>query len=66
MMSILTVDSKWRAWTATVATIALAGSFAVMELILILTLQVSYQAWSSGAASLTIPRDLTVEVSNGL
>jgi predicted ferric reductase len=33
-------QKKWRAWTATVATIALCGSFALMELILILTLRV--------------------------
>lgn len=37
----LTTHSKWKAWTATVATIALAISFAVTELILILTLRVS-------------------------
>lgn len=35
------MDSKWKALTATVATILLAASFAVMELILIFTLQVS-------------------------
>jgi hypothetical protein len=35
--------NKWRAWTATLATIALCGSFAVMELILILTLQGPYE-----------------------
>jgi hypothetical protein len=34
--------SKWRAWTATVATIALAASFGLMELILILTLRGPY------------------------
>lgn len=34
--------NKWRAWTATVATIALAGSFALMELVLILTLRGPY------------------------
>jgi len=36
------MTSKWRAWTATVATIALAGSFAIMEMILILTLRGPY------------------------
>ena len=36
----LTASSKWKAWTATVATILLATSFAVMEVILIFTLQV--------------------------
>lgn len=35
----LTTGSKWKAWTATVATILLATSFAVMEVILIFTLQ---------------------------
>jgi len=34
--------NKWKAWTATVATIALAISFAVTELILILTLRGPY------------------------
>lgn len=34
--------SKWRAWTATLATIALTASFAIMELILILTLRGPY------------------------
>lgn len=34
--------NKWRAWTSTVATIALAASFAIMELILILTLRGPY------------------------
>ncbi|KAF2134710.1 hypothetical protein P153DRAFT_279030 [Dothidotthia symphoricarpi CBS 119687] len=34
--------SHWRAWTATLATIALAGSFAVMEVVLIVTLRVPY------------------------
>lgn len=34
--------NKWRAWTATIATIALAASFALMELILILTLRGPY------------------------
>lgn len=34
-------SSKWRAWTATLATIALASSFAIAEMILILTLRVS-------------------------
>ncbi|EOA84512.1 uncharacterized protein SETTUDRAFT_20051 [Exserohilum turcica Et28A] len=34
--------NKWRAWTATVATIALAASFGIMELILILTLRGPY------------------------
>jgi hypothetical protein len=38
----LTAPSKWRAWTATIATIALAASFALMELILILTLRGPY------------------------
>lgn len=36
------MSSKWRAWTATVATIALASSFGLMELILILTLRGPY------------------------
>ncbi|KAI2486183.1 pq loop repeat protein [Pyrenophora tritici-repentis] len=36
-------QNKWRAWTATVATIALAGSFGIMELILILTLRGPYE-----------------------
>lgn len=46
---MLTVLSKWKAWTATVATILLATSFGVMEVILILTLQVScHQRWLSG------------------
>ncbi|KAH9861381.1 hypothetical protein J1614_011127 [Plenodomus biglobosus] len=35
-------QNKWKAWTATVATIALAGSFALMEMILILTLRGPY------------------------
>jgi hypothetical protein len=35
--------NKWRAWTATLATIALAASFALMELVLILTLRGPYQ-----------------------
>ncbi|KAH8725474.1 hypothetical protein GQ44DRAFT_772141 [Phaeosphaeriaceae sp. PMI808] len=34
--------NKWRAWTAAVATIALAGSFALMEMVLILTLRGPY------------------------
>jgi hypothetical protein len=34
--------NKWRAWTATLATIALAASFGIMELILILTLRGPY------------------------
>ncbi|KAH7081148.1 hypothetical protein BKA63DRAFT_503254 [Paraphoma chrysanthemicola] len=34
--------NKWRAWTATVATIALAASFGLAELILILTLRGPY------------------------
>ncbi|KAF3007467.1 hypothetical protein E8E13_004669 [Curvularia kusanoi] len=34
--------NKWKAWAATVATILLAASFGVMELILILTLQGPY------------------------
>ncbi|CAO2654095.1 Nn.00g108280.m01.CDS01 [Neocucurbitaria sp. VM-36] len=34
--------NKWRVWTATLATIALAGSFALMEMILILTLRGPY------------------------
>ncbi|KAF1838237.1 PQ-loop-domain-containing protein [Decorospora gaudefroyi] len=34
--------NKWRAWTATLATIALASSFGIMELILILTLRGPY------------------------
>ncbi|KAH3919607.1 hypothetical protein HBI56_028930 [Parastagonospora nodorum] len=34
--------NKWRAWTATLATIALTASFAIMELILILTLRGPY------------------------
>ncbi|USP75028.1 pq loop repeat-containing protein [Curvularia clavata] len=34
--------NKWRAWTATVATIALAASFGLMEMILILTLRGPY------------------------
>ncbi|KAF2029136.1 hypothetical protein EK21DRAFT_68206, partial [Setomelanomma holmii] len=34
--------NKWRAWTATLATIAIAASFGVMELILILTLRGPY------------------------
>ncbi|KNG44556.1 pq loop repeat-containing protein [Stemphylium lycopersici] len=34
--------NKWRVWTATVATIALAASFGIMELILILTLRGPY------------------------
>lgn len=34
--------NKWRAWTATVATVALAGSFGLMEMILILTLRGPY------------------------
>jgi hypothetical protein len=34
--------NKWRAWTATLATIALAASFALMELVLILTLRGPY------------------------
>lgn len=34
--------NKWRAWTATLATIALASSFALMEMILILTLRGPY------------------------
>lgn len=38
---MLIVCSKWKAWTATVATILLAASFGVMEVILIFTLQVS-------------------------
>jgi hypothetical protein len=37
-----THTSKWRAWTATLATIALALSFGLMELILILTLRGPY------------------------
>ena len=37
----LTIASKWKAWTATVATILLAASFAIMEVILIFALQVS-------------------------
>jgi hypothetical protein len=37
-----TAQSKWRAWTATLATISLAASFAIMELILILTLRGPY------------------------
>lgn len=37
---MLTITSKWQAWSATVATILLAASFAIMEMILILTLQV--------------------------
>ncbi|RMZ69584.1 pq loop repeat [Pyrenophora seminiperda CCB06] len=36
-------QNKWRAWTATVATIALAASFGIMELILILTLRGPYE-----------------------
>ncbi|KAE8836025.1 hypothetical protein HRS9139_04123 [Pyrenophora teres f. teres] len=35
--------NKWRAWTATVATLALAASFGIMELILILTLRGPYE-----------------------
>lgn len=35
-------QNKWKAWTASVATIALAGSFALMEMILILTLRGPY------------------------
>lgn len=35
-------NSKWRAWTSTLATIALASSFALMEMILILTLRGPY------------------------
>jgi hypothetical protein len=38
----LTPHSKWRAWTATFATLALVASFALMELILILTLRGPY------------------------
>ncbi|KAH7410146.1 hypothetical protein DE146DRAFT_604350 [Phaeosphaeria sp. MPI-PUGE-AT-0046c] len=34
--------NKWRAWTATLATVALASSFALMEMILILTLRGPY------------------------
>ncbi|KAG9185955.1 hypothetical protein G6011_02511 [Alternaria panax] len=34
--------NKWRVWTATLATIALAASFGIMELILILTLRGPY------------------------
>ncbi|KAF1945585.1 hypothetical protein EJ02DRAFT_431382 [Clathrospora elynae] len=34
--------NKWRAWTAAVATIVLAGSFGIMEMILILTLRGPY------------------------
>lgn len=34
--------NKWRVWTATLATIALAASFGLMELILILTLRGPY------------------------
>ncbi|EUC48348.1 hypothetical protein COCMIDRAFT_34222 [Bipolaris oryzae ATCC 44560] len=34
--------NKWRVWTATIATIALAASFGLMELILILTLRGPY------------------------
>ncbi|KAL5120821.1 hypothetical protein ACEQ8H_001302 [Pleosporales sp. CAS-2024a] len=34
--------NKWRAWTATLATIALASSFAITEMILILTLRGPY------------------------
>lgn len=34
--------NKWRAWTAALATIALASSFALMEMILILTLRGPY------------------------
>ena len=33
-------NSKWKTWTATVATILLATSFAIMEVVLIFTLQV--------------------------
>lgn len=38
---MLMMPSKWKVWTATVATILLAASFGVMEVILIFTLQVS-------------------------
>ncbi|CAG5186654.1 uncharacterized protein ALTATR162_LOCUS11653 [Alternaria atra] len=34
--------NKWRVWTATLATVALAASFGIMELILILTLRGPY------------------------
>jgi len=42
LLPSLTHHSKWRAWTATLATIALAASFGLMELILILTLRGPY------------------------
>ena len=37
---LLTSYSKWRAWTATLCTIAVAAGFAVTEAVLILTLRV--------------------------
>jgi hypothetical protein len=51
---MLTVHSKWKAWTATVATILLAASFGVMEVILIFALQVSTFETSSCPACLLV------------
>ncbi len=38
---LLTEISKWRAWTAALATISLACSYALLETILVLSLRVS-------------------------
>lgn len=58
--------NKWRVWTATVATIALAASFGIMELILILTLRVRRLTCPPLGSRLIMPsRDRTVEVLSG-
>lgn len=63
---MLIVRSKWKAWTATVATILLAASFGVMEVILIFTLQVSaFEASSCPACVLICLRAPMIAASSG-
>lgn len=64
---LLMTRSKWQAWTSTLATIALAASFGLMEMILILTLRVRPTSWlyKFGGKSITSYRVPTVEALSG-